>query len=116
MGFAQIFRAAGSGANKVMLPLLRSSPLAGVLNKSMAEVTYTGRKSGKQVTLVVSYKRVGDTVRISVVAPDAKTWWRNFLGEGAPMTLMFDGKPHDAHAIATRSDKGAVRIEATLLT
>ncbi|GGF99544.1 hypothetical protein GCM10007304_11740 [Rhodococcoides trifolii] len=116
MDFGQVFRTAANGANKVMLPLLRNSPLAGVLNKSMAEVTYTGRKSGKQITLVVSYKRSGDTVRIAVVAPDAKSWWRNFLGDGAPMTLMFDGKPHEAHAIATRSDKGAVRVEAKLLT
>ncbi|MGU3435020.1 hypothetical protein ACNHUS_18630 [Actinomycetes bacterium M1A6_2h] len=115
MDFGQLFRAAGNAANTVMLPLLRNSPLAGVLGKSMAEVSYTGRKSGKPVSLVVNYKRAGDTVKIAVMAPDAKKWWRNFLGEGAPMTLTFDGKPHEAHAIATRSDKGAVRIDATLL-
>jgi hypothetical protein len=115
MDFGQIFRAFGNTVNKVMLPLLRSSPVAGVLSKSMAEISYTGRKSGKQITLVVSYKRVGDTVRIAVAAPDAKSWWRNFLGDGAPMTVTLDGKPHEAHAVATRSDKGAVRVEAKLL-
>jgi hypothetical protein len=38
-------------------------------------------------------------VTIGVRFPDAKTWWRNFLGDGAPISLDLDG---GATAAATR--------------
>ena len=53
-------------------------------------------------------------MRIAVAVPSAKTWWRNFVGDGAPMRLRLAGVDHDAHAVAVRRDDGAVRVTATL--
>lgn len=40
----------------------------------------------------------------------AKTWWRNFLGEGAPMTIRLDGRDRTGHAVARRDEKGRVAV------
>lgn len=111
----QIFRTVANVVNKGVVPLLRhGGPVGAKLKESMAEVTYTGRKSGKEFTLVVGYRREGDTVTIGCVMPDAKTWWRNFLGEGAPMRLTLGDSTYDAHAVATRDADGTVIIQAQL--
>jgi hypothetical protein len=69
-------------------------------------ITYTGRKSGRAISLPVGYRRSGD----DVVMPDAKTWWRNFLGDGAPLTITLDGRDRTGHAIARRDDNGRVVV------
>ena len=46
-------------------------------------ITYTGRRSGRTFTIPVAYRRRGDEIEIAANMPDAKTWWRNFLGDGA---------------------------------
>lgn len=79
------------------------------IRQHVAPITYTGRKSGKTITLPISYRRAGDTVKIGVAMPDEKTWWRNFLGEGAPMTIQFDEK-RSGHAVATRDERGRVEV------
>ena len=109
-----LFRRAASAVNKVMLPVVRSGPGRRMFGGSMAVVTYTGRKSGREVTFPVNYKRAksGDEIVISVMAPDAKTWWRNFTGDGAPLQLRIGSEERAGHALAVRSDRGvAVRVK-----
>jgi hypothetical protein len=49
------------------------------------------------------------------MSPDGKTWWRNFLGEGASITFLnLDGKDRTAHAVAHRDAKGGVKVTAEL--
>jgi hypothetical protein len=33
------------------------------------------------------------------VGPVAKTWWRNFLGDGAPLTITLDGRDRTGHGL-----------------
>ncbi|OBJ73088.1 nitroreductase/quinone reductase family protein [Mycobacterium sp. 1274756.6] len=107
--------------------LMRSAPLVNApvtalvtsrfgraLTGTVALVTYTGRRSGRTFTIPVAYRRTGDTVTIGVNLPDAKIWWRNFLGAGGPLTVRIAGRDHPGHAVATRDEAGAVRVVITL--
>jgi hypothetical protein len=94
---------------------LTTSPRWGrFLGRTFAMVTYTGRKSGRAISLPVGYRRTGDNVVIIVSMPDAKTWWRNFLGEGAPLTITLDGRDRTGHAVARRDDAGRVTVNMRL--
>jgi len=94
---------------------LANSPRFGrLVNRNIAMVTYTGRRSGRTFSIPVGYRRSGDDVTISVNMPDAKTWWRNFLGDGAPLTLRLGDTDRVGHAVAKRDDKGRVTVTARL--
>jgi hypothetical protein len=110
---ALLFRRVASAVNKVMLPVVRSGPGRRLFGSSMAVVTYTGRKSGREVTFPVNYRRTSsDEIVIGVMAPDAKTWWRNFTGDGAPITLRIGSDEHTGHGRAVRSNGGvSVRVD-----
>jgi hypothetical protein len=45
---------------------------------------------------------------------DAKNWWRNFTGDGGPLTLDLPGGPVTGHAVAQRLRKNRVNITVTL--
>ena len=109
-----------------------SSPLVGMFNSGMARlinapvvgplvrrstvvVRYTGRRSGKTFQTPLSYQRRGDGVVIRVMAPDSKTWWRNFVGDGGQVTLVnFDGADRTGHAVAHRDERGRVTVTVRL--
>jgi hypothetical protein len=100
--------------NKVFVALLDAPVVGRVLGRGLTKIRYVGRRSGKAVELVVGYRRSGDDVVIGVAAPDGKTWWRNFLGEGAPIELLgIDGRDRIAHAVATRDERGRVTVTVT---
>lgn len=100
--------------NKVVVGL-RDVPLVGKLvRKGITVVSYTGRKSGRTFSTPVGYQRKGDTVNIQVMMPDDKTWWRNFSGEGGPLTLELDGTERTGHATSHRDDKGRVTVRVQL--
>lgn len=100
--------------NAPVVALTNSPRLRRVLGGSIAMVTYTGRKSGRVISLPVGYRRSGDNVVINVSMPDAKTWWRNFLGDGAPLTITLDGRDRTGHAIARRDRNGRVALDVRL--
>ncbi len=83
------------------------------VRKHVAPITYIGRRSGRTITLPVGYRVSGDTVTIGVAMPDEKSWWRNFLGNGAPMTIRLD-EERTGHAVATRDDRGRVQVVVQL--
>jgi hypothetical protein len=58
----------------------------------------------------VAYRRSGDELEIAANMPDAKNWWRNFLGDGAPLTVRLDGIEHAGHAVAQRDEHGKVTV------
>ena len=50
-----------------------------------------------------------------LMTPDSKTWWRNFTGEGGPITLVgLDGADRTGHAVAHRDDRGRVTVRVRL--
>jgi hypothetical protein len=102
------------GMNKMMVGL-RDAPLVGKLvRKGITVVSYTGRRSGRTFSTPVGYQRKGDVIDIQVMMPDDKTWWRNFNGEGGPLTLDLDGGAKTGHATSHRDDKGRVTVRVQL--
>lgn len=94
---------------------LRSAPVVGgVIRRYLTMVSYTGRRSGREFRTPVAYRRRGDTVLISVAMPDAKTWWRNFTGEGAPIRVELDGVLRHGHGHAERIARGRVTVTVRL--
>jgi len=94
---------------------LAASPRFGaLLRRSITTITYTGRRSGRTFNIPVAYRRRGDEIDIAANMPDAKTWWRNFLGDGAPMSLTLDGIEHSGHAVAHRDENGRVTVRVRL--
>ena len=91
------------------------SPRLGArLRRSVTLITYTGRRSGKTFSTPALYRRSGQTVLIHVAVPDAKQWWRNFLGDGAPIRVQLPGATRSGHATASRDDTGRVAVRIAL--
>ncbi len=92
------------------------APVVGPLvRRGLIKSRYVGRRSGKTIQTPVGYRRSGDRIVIGVMSPDSKTWWRNFLGEGGPITLLnFDGADRTGYAIASRDEKGRVNVAVRL--
>jgi hypothetical protein len=94
---------------------LRSSRLVGpFVGRYLTVVTYTGRRSGRTFSTPVGYRRAGDVVTIQVMLADAKSWWRNFTGDGGPLTLDLPGGPVTGQAVATRLGKNKVSVTVQL--
>jgi hypothetical protein len=94
--------------------LARSPRLGRVIGRSIAMISYVGRRSGRTFRTPVGYRRVGDELVIGVQFPDAKNWWRNFLGDGGPLTVELDGVGRTGHAVATRDERGRVALRVQL--
>lgn len=114
MAFGGPARVFVSAVNTAITGLTHAPVIGPLLGRYLTEISYTGRKSGKTFTLPIGYQRRGDTVTIRVSMPDRKNWWRNFLGEGAPLTIRLDHADRPAHALATRDQAGRVTVVATL--
>jgi hypothetical protein len=100
--------------NRVFFAVLDAPVVGRIVGRGLTKIRYVGRRSGKTVDLVVGYRRSGDNIIIGVATPDAKTWWRNFLGDGAPIELLgVDGRDRIAHAVAARDERGRVTVTAT---
>jgi hypothetical protein len=97
---------------------LANAPLLGkVMSRKFVVIRYVGRRSGKVFETPVAYSRRDDGVVIGVAFPDNKSWWRNFLGEGGPITLVgLDGADQRGHAVAERDSAGHVSVRVRLDT
>jgi F420H(2)-dependent quinone reductase len=85
-----------------------------LVNRNITMLSYTGRRSGRTFNTPVAYRRTGDEITVNANLPETKTWWRNFLGDGCPLTLQLDGTERTGHAVATRDDKGRVTVTVRL--
>ena len=101
--------------NKAAVGLTTVPVVGDIVGRSLVEIRYTGRKSGRSFQTPVNYRLSGDEVIIGVMSPDSKSWWRNFLGDGGPITLLnFRGADRVGHATASRDDKGRVTVRVKL--
>jgi hypothetical protein len=100
--------------NAVAAKLIDLPLLGNVVRRNLVVISYVGRRSGKTFTIPVNYRRDGDEVIIGVGLPDAKNWWRNFLGSGGPITLRLNGTDRNGHAVATRDGQGQVTVTVKL--
>lgn len=100
--------------NAPVAAVATSPHLARLVNRNITMLSYTGRRSGRRFSIPVSYRRTADEVIVGVNMPDAKTWWRNFVGDGGPLTLRLDETERTGHAVAKRDAKGRVTITVRL--
>jgi hypothetical protein len=101
--------------NKGFVGLINAPVIGRFVGRGLVVIRYVGRRSGQTFEIPVGYRRSGDTLTINVGAPDSKNWWRNFLGEGGPITLLnLDGADRTGHAVANRDETGRVSVSVTL--
>jgi hypothetical protein len=101
--------------NKLFVGLINAPLVGSLVRRGMINIRYVGRRSGRTIETPVGYRRSGDTITINVMSPDAKSWWRNFLGEGGQITLLkLDGQDRTGYAVAHRDDQGRVKVTVTL--
>jgi hypothetical protein len=97
--------------------LLDAPVLGRIVGKGLVRIRYIGRRSGNRVELPVGYRRTGSGIVIGVAAPDTKTWWRNFLGDGGPVEVLgLEGRDYLAHAVAHCDAHGGVWVTVVLRT
>ena len=100
--------------NAPVASVANSRRFGSLINGNIAVLRYTGRRTGRTYSIPVGYRRTGDEITIGVSMPDAKSWWRNFLGDGGPLSLQLHGVERPGHAVAHRDDKGNVSVTVTL--
>jgi hypothetical protein len=100
--------------NAPVTAIAASPRLGKMLRRNVTVISYTGRRSGRPFSIPVAFRREGDELVIVANLPDAKTWWRNFLGDGAPMSLTLDGTARTGHAVADRDENGRVTVRVRL--
>jgi hypothetical protein len=114
--FGRLIMRAAPLFNAPVAAIADSPRLGAGLRRSVTLITYTGRRSGRTFSTPVAYRRRGDeSIDIGVNLPAAKTWWRNFVGDGAPISLTLDGVERAGHGVAHRDDKGRVTVRVRLV-
>ena len=89
-----------------IIALLLRSPLHGLLSSGIMLVTYTGRKSGKTISVPVNYVRDGDEEELLwTTSLRKRSWWRNLRG-GARVTLRLRGRKRWAIGTAIEDEIG----------
>lgn len=100
--------------NALATKLINAPIVGGFIRRGMITIRYVGRRSGKTFETPVGYRRRGDAIVIGVSMPDGKAWWRNFLGDGEPITLLgLDGRDQTGHGVAHRDERGRVSVTVT---
>ena len=101
--------------NRLFVGLIDAPVVGALVRRGLINIRYVGRRSGKTIETPVGFRRSGDAIVIKVSSPDNKTWWRNFLGEGGPITLLkLDGQDRTGHAVAKRDGQGRVTVTVRL--
>lgn len=108
------FQRSAAAVNTVVMAVMKLPVLERLLGRSMGILTYTGRKSGRKITLPLAIRHRGDHLKIAVAMPDKKTWWRNFSTEGGRVDVELGGVHYTGVATSTRDDRGRVFVDVAL--
>ncbi|AQT82807.1 hypothetical protein B1R94_13500 [Mycolicibacterium litorale] len=114
MGISAVFRGAVDAVNRGATALITSPRWGRLVGLGLTQISYVGRRSGRTIRLPVGYRRRGQQIVIGVAMPDGKKWWRNFTGDGAPLTILLGGTERTGHAVATRDPRGRVSVVVSL--
>jgi F420H(2)-dependent quinone reductase len=99
--------------NPLVAWILRS-PVHGLLSGGLLLLSFTGRRSGRRVTLPVGYRREGEAITVLASRARRKQWWRNFA-EPRPVDLILRGRERTGEARLVRGESEEFRaaVEAT---
>jgi hypothetical protein len=101
--------------NGAAVSLINAPVVGRLIGRGLVVIRYVGRRTGKTFELPVGYRHSGGNLIIGVTAPDAKSWWRNFIGDGGPITLLnLRGQDRNGHAVAGRDARGRVSVTVRL--
>jgi len=93
--------------NPLLVWLLRS-PFHWLASERLMLITYRGRRTGRPITIPVSYRTSGSEIRVTVGQHTQKQWWRNLTTE-SPVELHLRGRRVQVLARAVE-DGDAVRV------
>ena len=96
-----------SWMNAVMKAMLKTPGVQRILGRAIALLTVTGRRSGRAITLPISYERDGDSV--VMVTKRVRVWWRN-LEADPEVRLRLAGKEYAATATVSVGDSAALPV------
>jgi hypothetical protein len=99
--------------NPTMRALLRS-PARGLLSGSLAVITYTGRRSGREYTIVTGYRRTNQGIRVGVGWPETKVWWRNFSDAAGPVRVRVGDAEYVGTAVTEGDEQVGVHVDISL--
>ena len=89
--------------NRLTLAVLRS-PLHRLADSDVCALAFTGRRSGRRITVPVLYAARRDTLVVLVGDAADKQWWRNFR-QPRPVQVRCRGRTFSATArVVARSD------------
>lgn len=91
--------------------LLLRSPLHGIMSQKLMLLTFTGRKSGKQYTVPISYVQQGQTLLVASDHP----WWKNLQGK-VNVHIWLRGKERIGEASAIADDDAVAELYRIILT
>ena len=92
-------------ANDLIIFLLHS-PLHRLISNQLLLLTYTGRKSGKQVSVPLGYVRQGNTILLLT----DHAWYKN-VQTNPQVSLRIQGKTYTGSAEVIADDKAIVEQE-----
>ncbi len=98
--------------NRLIAVMLRS-PMHRLLSRQLMLISVTGRRTGAVHTFPVAYEESGEQLKIPVMWPERKLWWRN-LRDGAAVRLRLRGADRTGQATARVDDQGGVTVEVLL--
>jgi len=99
--------------NPLVTWLLRS-PLHPLVSSSLLLLTFTGRRTGRRITLPLGYQRKSELVTVLASRARRKLWWRNFV-EPRPVELLLRGRQRRGEARWVPGDSEEFRnaVDAT---
>ncbi len=95
-----------------LLGWLLRSPLHWLASGRVMLITCTGRRSGRRITIPVSYRTSGSEISVTVGQHPRKQWWRNLTTE-SPVELQLRGRRVQAMA-RTVQERDTVRVSVRL--
>src|SRR5581483_2471171 len=87
------------------------SPLRFLLEPGIAELAYTGPRSGRVISLPVMYARHGNQIVVLVGRAHHKSWWRNFR---RPRHLQITVAGQASHGTAVVASPGTTEFRGAL--
>lgn len=110
-----LYQRAAARLNALIAPLVTSPRWGWTVQRSVLLLTCTGRRTGRTISTPVAYRRRGPlALRISVLQPEQKTWWRNSTGAGGAGALHLRGMHSTGWATAQRDARGRVTVTVAL--